>query len=142
MIKHIIMTSQNTVISNSSDLPRVSFTAFPLGAWLVALIGAGIFTLLSNHPEKISIAQIIVAASMAVATVAGTLYAFVLLAFKRFPSFKQSFILGFVLSLLSVIAAIGAVVLLNQPNIAFVAITGFFLFARIAPFFMKKRVST
>lgn len=135
------MTSQNTVVSSTSDLPRVSFTAFPLGAWLVALIGAGIFFLASNHPEKVSIAQIIVAASMAVATVAGTLYALVLLAFKRFPSFKQSFVLGFVLSLLSVIAAIGAVVVLNQPKMAFVAIAGFFLLASIAPFFMKKRLS-
>lgn len=135
------MTSQNTVVSNTSDLPRVSFTAFPIGSWLVALIGAGIFFLMSNHPEKVSIAQIIVAASMAVATVAGTLYALVLLAFKRFPSFKQSFVLGFVLSLLSVIAAIGAVVVLNQPKMAFVAIAGFFLLASIAPFFMKKRLS-
>lgn len=135
------MTSQNTVVSSTSDLPRVSFTAFPLGAWLVALIGAGIFFWVSNHPEKVSIAQIIVAASMAVATVAGTLYALVLLAFKRFPSFKQSFVLGFVLSLLSVIAAIGAVVVLNQPKMAFVAIAGFFLLASIAPFFMKKRLS-
>ncbi|MBS1174510.1 MAG: hypothetical protein H6R05_641 [Burkholderiaceae bacterium] len=134
------MTTQNPSSNTPYVPPRVSFTAFPLGAWLVALIGAGIFALTSTHPEKASIAQIIVAASMAVATVAGTLYVLVLLAVKRFPSFKQSFVLGFVLALVSIIGAIGAVVVLNQPKMAFMAIAGFFLLASLAPFFMKKKI--
>ena len=132
------MTTQNPSPNTPYVPPRVSFTAFPLGAWLVALIGAAIFALTSTHPEKAGIAQIIIAASLAVATVAGTLYVMVLLAVKRFPSFKQSFVLGFVLALVSVLGAIGAVVMLNQAKLAFVAIAGFFLLASLAPFFMKK----
>lgn len=134
------MNTQNPA-SSTSNTPRVSFTAFPLGAWLIAVIGAGLFALTSNHPEKAGIAQIIVAASMAVATVAGTLYVLVLLAVKRFPSFKQSFLLGLILALVSIAGAIGSVVLLNQPKMAFVAIAGFFLLASLAPFFMKKKTS-
>ena len=37
------------------------------------------------------------------------------------------------------LGAIGAVVMLNQAKLAFVAIAGFFLLASLAPFFMKKK---
>ena len=59
--------------------------------------------------------QILIAASMAAATVGGTLYVLSLLALKRYPSFKRSFTLGFLTALVCIVIAL----LLNKVMLSF-----------------------
>ena len=122
---------------STNTTPHVSFIAYPIGAWLVAIICAGLFTLNSPHPERYNIMQILIAASMAAATVGGTLYVLSLLALKRYPSFKKSFILGFVTALGCIVAAL----LLDTVMLSFVMGGVFLLISAILPFFMKKLVT-
>ena len=81
--------------------------------------------------------QILIAASMAAATVGGTLYVLSLLALKRYPSFKKSFILGFLSALICIVAAL----LLDKVMLSFVMGGVFLLISAVLPFFMKKRVA-
>ena len=95
------------------------------------------FTLNSAHPERYNIMQILIAASMAAATVGGTLYVLSLLALKRYPSFKKSFILGFLSALICIVAAL----LLDKVMLSFVMGGVFLLISAILPFFMKKHAA-
>ena len=81
--------------------------------------------------------QILIAASMAAATVGGTLYVLSLLAVKRYPSFKRSFTLGFLTALVCIVIAL----LLNKVMLSFVMGGVFLLISAVLPFFMKKRVA-
>ncbi len=81
--------------------------------------------------------QILIAASMAAATVGGTLYVLSLLALKRYPSFKRSFTLGFLTALVCIVIAL----LLNKVMLSFVMGGIFLLISAVLPFFMKKRVA-
>lgn len=128
----------NTPVMSKFPTPHISFTAYPLGAWLVALVGAAVFFLLSHHPEKVSIAQIIVAGSMAVATVGGVVYALLLLAFKRYPSFARSFGMGFVLALLCTAVGVVLTFWMNEPRQAFLSIAVFMLLSAAAPLLVRK----
>ena len=116
--------------------PHVSFIAYPIGAWLIALIGAGIFTLISTDSERMSIMQILIASGLAVATVAGTLYVLSLLALKRYPKFLSSFILGFLNALLCVAVAL----IVHAVQFSFIMGGVFLVISALLPFFMKKRV--
>lgn len=115
--------------------PHISFIAYPLGAWLIAIICAGLYPLTTQNAERFNIMQILIAASMAVATVGGTLYVLSLLALKRYPSFKKSFSLGFLTALLCIIGA----VLLKQPKLSFAMGGVFLLISAFLPFTLKKR---
>lgn len=130
-------TSTNIAATNPPKTPHISFIAYPIGAWLVAIIGAGIFAFTSPHPERMNIMQIMIAASMATATVGGTLYVLSLLALKRYPSFKKSFSWGFLTSLVCILGAI----VLNQPKLSFAMAGAFLLISAIIPFFMKKHAA-
>ena len=130
-------TSTNIPATNPPKTPHISFIAYPIGAWLVAIIGAGIFAFTSPHPERMNIMQIMIAASMATATVGGTLYVLSLLALKRYPSFKKSFSWGFLTSLVCILGAI----VLNQPKLSFAMAGAFLLISSLIPFFMKKHVA-
>ncbi len=129
-------TSSQLPSTDTPKTPHVSFVAYPIGAWLVAVIGAGIFAFTSPHPERMNIMQIMIAASMATATVGGTLYVLSLLALKRYPSFKKSFSWGFITALVCIVGAI----VLNQPKLSFAMAGAFLLISAIIPFFMKKHV--
>lgn len=129
-------TSSQHPSTDTPKTPHVSFVAYPIGAWLVAVIGAGIFAFTSPHPERMNIMQIMIAASMATATVGGTLYVLSLLALKRYPSFKKSFSWGFITALVCIVGAI----VLNQPKLSFAMAGAFLLISAIIPFFMKKHV--
>ena len=122
---------------STNTTPHVSFIAYPIGAWLIAILCAGVFTLNSTHPERYNIMQILIAASMAAATVGGTLYVLSLLALKRYPSFKRSFTLGFLTALVCIVIAL----LLNKVMLSFVMGGVFLLISAVLPFFMKKHAA-
>lgn len=128
-------TPASTSKSSTNTTPHISFIAYPIGAWLVAIIGAGLYTLNSQNAERLNIMQILIAASMATATVGGTLYVLSLLALKRYPSFKTSFMWGFLVALVCIATAI----ILKQMMLSFVMGGAFLLISAIVPFFMKKR---
>ena len=129
-------TSTPTIETETPKTPHISFIAYPLGAWLLAILCAGGFAFTSTHPERMNIMQIMIAASLATATVGGTLYVLSLLALKRYPSFKQSFLFGFVNALVCIVAAI----ILDQPKLSFMMIGVFLLVSAIFPFVVKRRV--
>ena len=129
-------TSTNIANTDDQKKPHISFIAYPIGAWLVAIIGAGIFAFTSPHPERMNIMQIMIAASMATATVGGTLYVLSLLALKRYPSFKKSFSWGFITALVCIVGAI----VLNQPKLSCAMVGAFLLISAIIPFFIKKHI--
>ena len=129
-------TSSQHPSTDTPKTPHISFVAYPIGAWLVAILGAGLFALTSTHPERMNIMQIMIAASMATATVGGTLYVLSLLALKRYPSFKKSFSWGFITALVCIVGAI----VLNQPKLSFAMVGAFLLISAIIPFFMKKHI--
>ena len=132
------MTTQTHIPNSNPDTPRVSFTAYPLGAWLMCVLAATVFLALSHHEERIAIWQIFIAGSIAVATVGGTLYAMVLLALKRYPSFKASFYLGLVVAALCTAAGVAMAFVLNQPPLSFAMMGVFLLISTILPFFIRK----
>ncbi len=130
-------TNTPTTANNTNETPRVSFTAYPLGAWLVCIVAASIFLLLSHHEERIAIWNIFVAGSMAVCTVGGTVYALILLALKRYPRFKTSLILGAATATACIAAGIATAMYLNRPALSFAMMAAFILISAVFPLFMR-----
>lgn len=132
----------HTNANANAPMRSPSFTAYPLGAWSVSIVAACMFLITSPHPERFSIWNILIAASMAIATLGGTAYGLMLFALKRGPKFKTSFILGSLCALICMALAFAVARMTHNALLPFATIGLFIVLSGILAWVTQKNNAT